>query len=58
METINKLGANMQCISSAEKLYTQIELNKSSSASAKDGVQEGLVTHTLGRKPHIDLAAG
>jgi anthranilate synthase component 1 len=55
VETINKLGANMQCISSAEKLYTRIQANGSTSKPTAD-------TGALSTKPvrsgaQIELAA-
>ncbi|KAH8811764.1 anthranilate synthase-like protein component I [Xylogone sp. PMI_703] len=54
VETINKLSANMQCITSAEKLYARSQ----SDDNSRNAIQEGLVTRSLKEKPHIDLAAG
>jgi len=48
---MNKLGANMQCISSAEKLYTRIQSNGAAVHT------EALSTKPLKSKSHIDLAA-
>lgn len=50
METMNKLGANMQCISSAEKLYTRSQ----SKAAAKEALE---VEKSKKSGVHIDLAA-
>lgn len=47
---MNKLGANMQCISSAEQLYTKMQ-----AGATKD--DEALATRTK-TGAHIDLAAG
>jgi anthranilate synthase component 1 len=49
VETLNKLGANMQCITSAERIYAGRQ-------SAGNG--EALSTKPLKEKVHIDLAAG
>lgn len=51
METMNKLGANMQCISSAEKLYLKLEAG----SGADD---EALPSSKSKSGAHIDLAAG
>lgn len=53
---MNKLGANMQCISSAEKIYTRIQANGSTSRTAVD--TEDLTTKPLKSGAHIELAAG
>lgn len=50
METMNKLGANMQCISSAEKLYTRSQ----SKAAEKEALEVEKVKKS---GAHIDLAA-
>jgi hypothetical protein len=50
METMNKLGANMTCISSAEKLYT--------AAQSREAQQEGVVPDESPKSgAHIDLSA-
>ncbi|KAI9738499.1 MAG: hypothetical protein M1818_005396 [Claussenomyces sp. TS43310] len=54
METMNKLGANMQCISSAEKLYTRLQ-----SSSKPGAANTGVVSARPAKSgAHIDLAAG
>jgi anthranilate synthase component I len=60
-ETLNKLGANIQCIASAEEMYLAMEeareLNGTVDANgAEEGVQK--FTASSGRKAHINLAAG
>jgi anthranilate synthase component 1 len=56
METMNKLGANMQCISSAEQIYLRMQ---SKDSAAKDIVEtEALGASKSSPKAHIDLAAG
>ena len=60
VETMNKLGANMQCISSAEKLYTRIQSKASSSVAKEEPAAD---TEALNIKPaksgvHVELAAG
>lgn len=54
METINKLGANMQCITGAEKIYSNIQSkslpNPMTGAAKLPERPEG--------KAHIDIAAG
>lgn len=48
VETMNKLGANMQCITSAEKKHlAEQQAAKQGQASGQDG-----------GRAHIDLAAG
>ena len=56
VETMNKLGANMQCISSAEKIYTRIQANGSTSKTKAD--TEALATKPLKSEVHIEMAAG
>ncbi|KAF2272809.1 anthranilate synthase-like protein component I [Westerdykella ornata] len=51
METINKLGANMECITSAEKKYYSEQVNEEDGG---DGNGRGATRTTA----HIDLAAG
>lgn len=51
IETINKLGANMQTILSAEKLYLRMQANNISSTPEALGVKSSKT------KAHIDLAA-
>jgi hypothetical protein len=53
---MNKLGANMQCISSAETLYTRIQANGSAPKSTADN--EALGTHPVKSGAQIELAAG
>jgi hypothetical protein len=56
---MNKLGANMQCISSAEKLYTRIQGNFNSCAEKKSAADmEALSTKPVKSGAHIELAAG
>jgi hypothetical protein len=52
---MNKLGANMQTIKSAEKLYTRIQLNGKSNSEVDT---EALGVKSSKAKAHIDLAAG
>ena len=59
VETMNKLGANMQCISSAEKLYTRMQGSANSSAQKEKSAAH---TEALNNKPlksdsSIELAA-
>jgi len=56
VETMNKLGANMQCISSAEEIYTRQQANGNTAKSASN--LEGLGTPNSKAHAHIDLAAG
>jgi anthranilate synthase component I len=56
VETMNKLGANMQCISSAEKLYTRMQANGSASKPAADN--KALSERPVKSGAHIELAAG
>jgi anthranilate synthase component I len=60
VETMNKLGANMQCISSAEKLYARIQGNGNSCAEKEKSTAdtEGLSTKPVSLGAHIELAAG
>ena len=53
VETMNKLGANMQCISSAEKIYTRIQANGSTSEDT-----EAIAARPLKSGAYIDLAGG
>jgi len=57
---MNKLGANMQCISSAEKLYTRIQGNGNSCAEKEKSIvdTEGLNTEPVRSGAHIELTAG
>ncbi|EKG21770.1 Anthranilate synthase component I PabB-like protein [Macrophomina phaseolina MS6] len=48
METMNKLGANMQCITSAEKKHL----------AEQQAAKQGQVSGQDGGRAHIDLAAG
>ncbi|KAI9844575.1 MAG: anthranilate synthase component 1 [Sclerophora amabilis] len=64
-ETMNKLGANMQCISSAEERYFQMQNDELPSTIAPTDVSTEMVgepglseTARGDTKPHIDLAAG
>jgi hypothetical protein len=52
---MNKLGANMQCISSAEKLYTGMQ--GSASSSPRTGAVEAKAL-AASKSDTIDLAAG
>lgn len=56
VETMNKLGANMQCISFAEKLYTRMQANGGASRPAAE--TEVLSTKPVKSGAHIELAAG
>jgi anthranilate synthase component 1 len=58
VETMNKLGANMQCISSAEKLYTRIQGNGSVEKEKSTADTEALSTKPVKSGAHIELAAG
>jgi anthranilate synthase component I len=58
VETMNKLGANMQCISSAEKLYTRIQVNGNRGVEKSTADTEALSTKHVGSGAHIELAAG
>jgi hypothetical protein len=53
---MNKLGANMQCISSAEKIYTRIQANGNASKSELEA--EAISTKPPKTGAHIGLAAG
>jgi hypothetical protein len=56
---MNKLGANMQCISSTEKLYTRIQGNFNSGTEKKSAADiDALSTKPVKSGPHIELAAG
>ena len=57
VETMNKLGANMQCISSAEKLYTRIQHNVNGSVEKEKSIAdpEALKTKPVKSGAHIDL---
>lgn len=57
METMNKLGANIHTITSAEKLYTRLQSNEKSNESTKSVEQEDRPSIPSG-KTHVDLAAG
>lgn len=56
VETLNKLGANMQCITQAEKMYARMQSNDA--AGAADGEALGTGTTASSTSAHIDLAAG
>ena len=56
IETMNKLGANITTIGTAEKMYTRLQQNEKSKASTSVG-QEGLPSRPA-KGAHIDLAAG
>jgi len=58
VETMNKLGANMQCISSAEKLYTRIQGNGNRGVEKSTVDTAALSTKHVGSRAHIELAAG
>ena len=52
---MNKLGANMQCIMSAEQIYLKLQEFKNEKDNAAS--TEGLSSSSK-PKAHIDLAAG
>ncbi|KAF7874314.1 hypothetical protein EAF04_002986 [Stromatinia cepivora] len=55
METMNKLGANMQCITGAEKFYSNIQFKSSPEVITGD---KSSLPERLEEKAHIDFAAG
>ena len=55
IETINKLGANIQCITSAEKLYTRQENSRKESIPDNEADREALPVQRPHRA-HIDFA--
>jgi len=57
VETMNKLGANMQCIKSAEEMYLSLQEDASEKKKKKLEVN-GLPDIPEASRSHIDLAAG
>lgn len=61
-ETMNKLGANIQCISSAEEMYLAMEdaegLNGNLDANEAESEREYKSIGSTAGKPYIDLAGG
>ena len=57
IETINKLGANVKTIETAEKLHWELQQQKEAPSSSRNGGLEKEVPRREG-KAHIDLAAG
>ena len=55
VETMNKLGANISTIKTAEKHYTRLQSNENASTTPLN--HEGLPSRPSD-KAHIDLAAG
>lgn len=53
METMNKLGANMQCIAGAEKIYSNIQSKSTPSPVTRDAS----LPVKSEEKAHIDFAA-
>lgn len=56
METMNKLGANMQCITGAEKIYSAMQSRSGGSTANRTPGEEPLPDRP-GEKVHIDFAA-
>lgn len=54
METMNKLGANMRCIESAEKRYAE----EDEETGLEGAIKLGRKVDSGGKADHIDLAAG
>ncbi|MCJ1227197.1 hypothetical protein MMC12_003852 [Toensbergia leucococca] len=53
VETMNKLEANIQCITQAEERYTDMEESGGNGGEGEDEGKQRVV-----RKPHIDFSAG
>ena len=60
VETMNKLGANMQCIKSAEEMYLSLQEDASETKKKEKKKVEvnGLAEVPEAARSHIDLAAG
>lgn len=58
VETMNKLGANMQCIKSAEEMYLSLQEDASEKMKKKKGEVNGLPDVPEPSRSHVDLAAG
>jgi len=56
-ETMNKLGSNIQTITTAEEKYTRLQQKQKSNGSSGDGKLPPS-SMAPGQKAHIDLAAG
>lgn len=58
VETMNKLAANIRCISSAEERYAGMENGVANGGSATDAHLEEAEKAPEGGKRHVDFAAG
>ncbi|KAI9869197.1 MAG: anthranilate synthase component 1 [Pleopsidium flavum] len=64
VETMNKLGANMQCIKSAEEMYLRLQEDDGNVGKKKEGVNGDVVGKVAfpdmpeRSRAHVDLAAG